>query len=103
MRWVPGRSIPPGENLLALLGGEGAEGPAGTAKGGGGVVAQALEVGLGVGVQSGNALLGGLCRLEFGEEGDFVGLSLESAARGGEPPPCDRAEDSAELAAEFHG
>jgi hypothetical protein len=103
VRRVPGRRVPPGEDLLALRGGQVAEGTAGAAPGGGGVVPQTLEVGLGVGVQSGDTLLGRLGGLELGEQGDFVGLALESAAGGGEPPPGDRAEDSAELAGEFHG
>jgi hypothetical protein len=95
--------VPAGEDLVALGRSQRAESAAGAAPGGCGVVAQALEVGLGLGVESGDALLGGFGGLELGEEGDFVGLALESAAGGGEPPPGDRAEDSAELAGEFHG
>ena len=79
---VPGWGVPAGEDLLALSGGEAAERAASAAPGGGGVVAHALQVDIGGGVQAGDALLGGLGGLEFGEEGDFVGLALEGAAGG---------------------
>jgi hypothetical protein len=100
---MPGGRVPAGEDLLALLGRQRAEGATGAAPGGGGVAAQGLPVGFGGGVQAGDTLLGGLGGLELREEGDFVGLALECAASGGEPPPGDRAEESAELASEFHG
>jgi hypothetical protein len=100
---VPGGGVPAGEDLLTLSWGEGTESAAGTAPSSGGVVAHALAMGGGLGVQPGDALLGGLLGLELGEEGDFIGLALESTAGGGEPPPGDRAEDTASLTGEFHG
>jgi hypothetical protein len=96
MRRVPRRSVPAFKNPLALGRCQCAEGAASSAPCGGGVVAHALEVGLGCGIETGNSLLGCLGGLEFGKEGNGVGLALESSAGGGEPPPRDRAENSSE-------
>jgi hypothetical protein len=93
---VPRRSVPAFKDLLALGRCQCAERAAGSAPCGGGVVAHALEVGLGCGIETGDSLLGGLGGLEFGKEGDGVGLALKSSAGGGEPPPRDWAENSAE-------
>jgi hypothetical protein len=93
---VPGRGVPPFEDLLSLGRSECAERAAGSAPCGGGVVAQVLKMGRSVGIETGNALLWRLGGLEFGKEGDGVSLALKGASGCGKPPPCDRAENSAE-------
>jgi hypothetical protein len=94
--------VPAGKDLFALGRGQAPEFPAGSAPGGGGVVADGLPVRIGGGVHAGDALFRCLGGLEFGKEGYFVGLAPQSAAGGGESAAGYRAECSAGVTVEFH-
>ena len=81
---MPGWMVPTGKDSVALGGCECAKSATGAAPCGGGVVPHTLAVGVGIRIETGDALLGCLGGLEFGEEGDGLGLALQGTAGGGD-------------------